>query len=66
LAAEPVIYFLLGLILGVAVALLQMTFELVLTSVDYIEIIVSKFAPLLFDLTLHLLPVSFDAVPIHY
>jgi len=61
----PVVDFLLGLILVIAVALLQASLELVLLAGDNIKVIVGQLTPLLFDLTLDLLLVSFDAIPVH-
>src|SRR5689334_12477679 len=61
----PVVDFLLRLILGVTVALLQAAFELILLAVDDIEVVVGELAPLLLHLALDLLPVSFNAIPIH-
>ena len=43
LASIPVIHFLLGTVLGVAVALLKFSFELVLLASDDIKIIVGQF-----------------------
>src|SRR5690349_14057142 len=65
LPVEPVVHFFRRLVLGVAVALLQPALKLVLPAVDDIEIVIGQLAPLLLDLALDLLPVSFDAVPVH-
>jgi hypothetical protein len=54
-----------NLILGEAVALLQLAFELFAATLDHVEIVVGEFAPLLFGLPLELLPVAFNPVPIH-
>ncbi|ESX41110.1 hypothetical protein X762_30225 [Mesorhizobium sp. LSHC426A00] len=48
-----------------AVAFLDRTFELIAVAGYAVEIIISELAPLLFDLTFELLPISFDAVPVH-
>jgi hypothetical protein len=40
--------------------LLQPPFELILRAVDHIEIVIGQLAPLL----LHLLPISFDSIPV--
>jgi len=61
----PIVDFPARLVFGVAVSFLNFAFQLVLFSVDHIKIIVRKLAPLLFDLALHLLSVSFHAIPIH-
>jgi hypothetical protein len=58
LATVPIVDILGGTILLVAVALLDLAFELIKLAIDDIEIIVSQLAPLLLDLTLDLLPVS--------
>src|SRR5262245_48969919 len=62
---DPVIDLALGLILGVAVALLQTTGELGALALDDIQIVVGELAPFLLGLTLELFPVTFDAIPIH-
>jgi hypothetical protein len=65
LAITSVVNFLFRLVLGVAVALLQTSFELVLLARDDIEIVVSELAPLLphFAFTCFQLPL--DAIPVH-
>src|ERR1700733_5882415 len=62
---EPVVHVLVDLILGEAVALLQLAFELVAPALDDVEIVVGELAPFLLGGALELLPVSFDPVPIH-
>src|SRR4030095_12363644 len=62
---EPIVNILSGLILGDAVPLLDLAFQLVTTSIAYVEVGVPEIAPLLFDLALNLFPVSFNSVPIH-
>ena len=49
-----------------SVSLLNPPFELVALSVDAIQVIFGELTPLLLDLALNLLPVSFDAIPIHH
>src|SRR5262249_62111828 len=51
---------------GETVALLEHTFKLLALSVDLSQIVIGEFTPLLFDLTLSLLPISFNAVPVHF
>ena len=63
LPAIPVIDIATNPILFYAVALLDLAFELIALSGDAIKIIISEFAPLFFDLTLDLLPVSFGSCP---
>src|SRR3981081_860765 len=62
---EPVIHILVNLILGEAVALLQLAFELLAATLDHIEIVVGGLAPLFLRGSLELLPVTFNPVPIH-
>src|SRR5712675_1416896 len=62
---EPVVHVLVDLVLGEAVALLQLAFELFAASFDHVEIVVGEFAPLLLGGALELLPVAFNPVPIH-
>src|SRR5580693_592721 len=62
---EPVVHVLVDLILGEAVALLQLAFELVAPALDDVEIVVGELAPFLLGGALELFPVSFDPVPIH-
>jgi hypothetical protein len=51
---------------GETIALLDYTFKLFALSVDLSKIVISELAPLLFDPALSLLPISFDAVPVHF
>jgi hypothetical protein len=44
---------------------LDFAFQLVTPAVDLGEIVVGELTPLLFDLTLGFLPVSFDPIPVH-
>src|SRR6266403_5101354 len=62
---EPVVHVLVDLVLGEAVALLQLAFELFAASFDHVEIVIGEFAPLLLGGALELLPVAFNPVPIH-
>ena len=56
---------LLHLILGVAVARLDLAFQLLTVAVDLGNVVVGELAPLLLDLAGHLLPIAFDAIPVH-
>ena len=56
---------LLGLILGHAVALLQLALELIALAVDGGEVVVGELAPLLLDLARQLFPITLDAILIH-
>src|SRR5690349_9811542 len=62
LRAVPGVDVLADLILGEAVALLNLAFELVAAAVDDIEIVIGELAPLFLHLALDLLPVPFDAI----
>src|SRR5215469_15359837 len=66
LALQPSIDVLAHHIFGKTVALLEYTFKLFALSVDLGQIVLSELAPLLFDLALSLLPISFDEVPVHF
>jgi hypothetical protein len=65
LATAPVIDVAFNTILFDAIPLLDLAFQLVALAGDLVKIIVSEFTPLLLDLALRLLPVSFDPIPIH-
>jgi hypothetical protein len=65
LLAIPVFNVLLDLILGEAITLLDLSFELIAATVYGGEVIVGELAPLLLDLAGNLLPVSFNAIPVH-
>jgi hypothetical protein len=66
LRVVPVVYVFSDLILGDAVALLNLALELIPFTVDGGEIIVGKVSPFLFDIALHLLLISLDAIPVHF
>ncbi len=57
LPGHPVIDLFLGLILAPAVALLELAFHLLTVPGDPRDVVVSEFAPLLFDLAADLFPV---------
>src|SRR5262245_61535292 len=63
--AVPVLDFLSSLTLGVAVARLDLSFELGAASADGGQIVIGKPAPFLLGLAPQLLPVSFKSIPIH-
>src|SRR5688572_25117490 len=65
LAVVPFVDVVTDLVLGVAVALLDLAFELVAAAFDHVEVVVSELSPLLFDLALDLLPIAFHTMPIH-
>jgi hypothetical protein len=60
----PVVDILFDLIFGEAVTLLDFAFKLISFAVDCGKV-VGEISPFLFDLALHLLPVPFDAIPVH-
>src|SRR5580704_6156322 len=62
---QPVVDVLAHHVFGQAIALLDPAFELVALAVDLREIVVGELTPLLLDLAFGLLPVSFNAVPVH-
>ena len=62
---QPVIDLLARSVLTLAVPLLNLSFELLATSGDLLEIIVRELGPFFPDLTRELLPVSLDPMPIH-
>src|ERR671913_2055381 len=62
---DPAIDLALCLVLGDAVALLDTANELVLLAVDDRNVVLGQLAPLLLDLAGELLPVAFNAIPIH-
>src|SRR5438477_10202029 len=64
-AAKPVVDVLLHLVLGIAVASLELALELLTAAVDLGEVVVGQLAPFLLDLAGELLPVAFDAIPVH-
>jgi hypothetical protein len=66
LELDPIVDLALGLLLGVAVTLLQKTEQLFTLSVDARDVIVGELCPLLFDSTLELRPVALDLIPIHF
>src|SRR5580704_5508634 len=57
---EPVIHVPVDLILGEAVALLQLAFELLAATLDHVEIVVGELAPFFLGEALELLPVAFN------
>src|SRR5262249_20117960 len=65
LGAVPVVDVLAHLVAGDAVALLDLALELLAVAGDDIEVVVGQAAPLFLHLALELLPVTFDAVPVH-
>src|SRR5437588_533036 len=62
---EPGVDVLLRFVLCVAVALLQTAGEFGALALDYIEVVIGEFAPLLLHLTFELLPIPLYAIPVH-
>src|SRR6185436_18088115 len=65
LARLPLLQLLLGLVLADAVRVLDLANQLVAITGDPVQVVVGELAPLLLHFALHLLPVAFDAVPVH-
>jgi hypothetical protein len=66
LCAIPIIDVLANLIFREAIPFLNFAFQLILTTVDHIEIIVGELAPLLLNVAFDLLPISLDPIPVHF
>jgi hypothetical protein len=54
-----------GLILGNAVSLLDLSGKLVALSRNRIQVVIGQFSPLFLDLSLELLPVARNDIPVH-
>jgi hypothetical protein len=65
LAAQPAVYFAFHLILSVAIVLLQASLELLALTIDDVQVIVGKLAPLAFGLAFEFFLVTFDTIPVH-
>src|SRR3954469_9197886 len=65
-ALFPVADLLLGLLPRDAVRLLDPAQQQVALSRDHVELVIGELAPLLQRVALELLPVAFDAVPVHF
>jgi hypothetical protein len=63
---EPAVDLALGLVLRNAIALLETAGELLALALDHVEVVIGELAPLLLNLAFELLPVSFNAIPIHH
>jgi hypothetical protein len=61
---SPIVNLALDAILGVAITLLQLAFELLAASINGGEVIVREAPPLLLGVALQTLPIAFDSVPI--
>src|ERR1700756_1632668 len=66
LRLQPLVDILTHRVLGDSVAFLDFAFQLIALTIDLREIIVGELTPLLFDLALGGLPISFDSIPIHF
>lgn len=65
-APLPIGKLLLRFLFGDAVSFLDLARKAVAFSRNHVKLIVGKLAPLLFDIALELLPVSLDAIPVHF
>jgi hypothetical protein len=65
LAIVPIVNVFTDFVLGLAVAFLDLAFQLLATAIDLRQVVVSELSPLLLDLAGHLLPTTFNAVPVH-
>jgi len=62
---NPLVEFLFGSLAGVAVLLLEQADDLFGIAVCLFQFIVGEFAPPLFDLALHFLPLAFENILVH-
>ena len=53
------------LVLRDSLPLLDYSLQLIAMTLDFVQIVVGEIAPLLFDLSLELFPVTFHAIPVH-
>ena len=65
LTAIPDVNILANLIFCETVPLLDRAFELILTAIYNVKIVVSELPPLLLDLPFDLLPISLHSIPVH-
>jgi hypothetical protein len=63
--ADPGVDLPLGLVLGDAVTLLDLTNQFDAAAFHDVEVVVSELAPLLLHLAAELLPIAFDTIPVH-
>jgi len=63
--SQPAVDLPLGFIPMYAVTLLDPADELGALAFDQIEIVIGELAPLLLHFAFHLLPVSFNSIPVH-
>src|ERR1700730_192699 len=55
-----------GLILGIAIALLEASRKLGSLAFDYLQVVVRELTPLLLHFAFELRPIAFHAIPIHW
>src|SRR5712664_2429455 len=65
LAIFPFAHLLIGVVLGAAVALLDLADQLVALPRELVELVVGELAPALLERAFHLLPVAGNAIPVH-
>jgi hypothetical protein len=56
---------LLRFFLGDSIGFLDPARKLITAAGDYVKMVIGKLAPLFFDLTFELLPISLNLVPVH-
>src|SRR5690242_16149269 len=66
LCAIPLVVFAFGLLARVAIAFLQLTQELVAFAGDLVPVVVRQFPPFFTHFPLHLLPLAFELVRVHF
>lgn len=62
----PICNLFLCFVLGDTVSFLDSADQLVTLARNHFEVIIGELSPLLFDIALELLPVTFNAVPVHF
>jgi len=65
-ALRPLVNVTIGFVSGVAIALLKLAAELLSLAGDGRQVIIGELPPFLFDFPFQLLPISFNAIPIHH
>jgi hypothetical protein len=65
LLLQPIVDLLAHRVFAESMVLLNHAFKLFALAGNFVEILIREMTPLLLDLAFELLPVSFDAIPIH-
>ena len=63
---RPLVNLLLRVFLEDAVVLLELAKQLLFLASDNAEVVVGELCPLRFDVSLQLVPLSFDLIPVHF